>query len=56
MDAGHNRTGCLDDEGEDIEADEEDAEPARGDAAEFLLREEEVDHATEGHVQEGIDP
>lgn len=56
LDAGHNRTGCLDDEGEDIEADEEDAEPARGDAAEFLLREEEVDHATEGHVQEGIDP
>lgn len=56
LDACHSRTGCLDDEGENIKADEEDAKPARRDADEFLFQEEEVDHATEGHVQEGIDP
>ncbi|KAF3392753.1 hypothetical protein F1880_008807 [Penicillium rolfsii] len=56
LSAAHQGTGCLDEKGEYIEADKEGPESARGDANEFLIGEEEVDHTTECHVQEGINP
>lgn len=46
----------LDDEGDDVEGDEERGQSGGRDSCEFLLGLEEVDHAAEEHVEEGVDP
>lgn len=54
--AGEKGPGCLDQKCDDIKPDEDGSKAASGDAVEFLLWEEKIDHATEGHVEKGIDP
>lgn len=53
---GRHAAGGLDDEGEDVEGDEERGQFGGRDSGEFLLGLEEVDHAAEEHVEEGVDP
>lgn len=53
---GQCRSTQLDKKGKDVEADEYDTERACGDPNQFLFWKVEVDHATESHVDEGVDP